>query len=248
MVETVAGTGEQAVRDEPVSAAAFEGPAAIAVSPSGVVYVSDAAAHRIRAIDRVGNVTTLAGGGPRGLGRGELRDGRGSEARFNLPAGIAVAPDGNLVVADKDNHAIRRVTPDGLVSTIATGIEAPVAVAIDPGTGTIFVATHGTPRILQIEPSGKVSTYATTLGEVSFLAYDSRTGTLFASQTSSHRIVQVDARANVVRIIAGDGSRGYVDGPGRAARFSSPSGLFVLGDRIIVADAGNGLLRAISFN
>lgn len=248
IVETVAGSGEQAVRDGSGDVAAFEGPAAIAVSVSGIAYVSDSVAHRIRAIDPAGNVTTLAGGGPSGLGQGELRDGKGTEARFNLPAGIAVAPDGSLVVADKDNHAVRRVTPEGLVSTIATGIEAPVAVAVDPSTGDIFVATHGSPRVVLIDLQGGVSDYATNLGQVSFLAYDPGTGTLFASQTSTHRIVQFNATLKAASTVAGDGTRGYADGPGPAARFSSPGGIVVLVDTIIVADSGNGLLRAISIN
>ncbi len=148
--------------------ARFSEPFGLAVAPDGTVLVSDAGqSHRIRRIAADGAVTTLAGGG-----RG-FTDGRGAEARFATPSAIALAPDGSLVVADTGNHAIRRVAPDGTVTTIAgdgtsgyvdgpaaqARFNAPVGVAVD-ASGRVIVADTYNDRIRVIDPDGQVRTLA----------------------------------------------------------------------------------------
>ncbi|MCI0341911.1 MAG: hypothetical protein L0216_12310 [Planctomycetales bacterium] len=102
---TADGTGE---------AAEFEdlSMGALAVAPDGSVLLADG--NRIRRVAKDGTVTTVAGGTEEGD-----RDGRGAEARFRRPSGLALSPGGALVVADFGNHKVRRVAPDGTVTTLA---------------------------------------------------------------------------------------------------------------------------------
>jgi hypothetical protein len=115
LVETLAGGAEPGHRDGPSRSARFDGPTAVAVGADGSVYVADSRNHCIREISPGGAVSTAAGQ----AGRAGYRDGRGTQALFSAPAGLAVAGDGSLLVADTGNHRIRKVTPGGLVSSLA---------------------------------------------------------------------------------------------------------------------------------
>lgn len=151
------------------AAARFAGPHLIAASAAGELYVSDMESSVIRKITAAGVVTTLAGS----AGQEGLLDGAGTNARFNGPMGLAVDAAGNLIVADADNNAIRRVSPTGAVTTIAGGsgngnadgpaalatFNWPVAVTVDP-SGSIFVADYFNCRIRKLSTTGVVTTFA----------------------------------------------------------------------------------------
>src|ERR1035438_636001 len=122
---TLAGVGPGSA-DGTGSAARFNAPFGVAVDSAGNVYVGDANNSTIRKVTPAGVVTTLAGLAD-SYGRA---DGAGSAARFNYPFGAAVDSAGNVYVADTDNNAIRKVTPAGVVTTLAgmaarTGRAAP---------------------------------------------------------------------------------------------------------------------------
>jgi hypothetical protein len=89
-LELLAGSGEPLAIDGQGPNASFAGPVAVAVGKAGEIYVADDLAHRIRRVDPDGTVWTLAGGGPEGLGAGGYKDGKGDEARFNLPVGVRI--------------------------------------------------------------------------------------------------------------------------------------------------------------
>jgi sugar lactone lactonase YvrE len=114
-VSTLAGTpGQKATVDGTGSAARFEGPYDVATDADGNLYVADTNGSTIRKVTAEGVVTTIAGA-PSVTGSS---DGTGSEARFNLPFGIAVADNGTIYVADTYNHTIRKITPEGVVTTV----------------------------------------------------------------------------------------------------------------------------------
>src|SRR6185503_12211219 len=130
-------------------------PFGIAVAPDGTIYVTDAGENnRIQKFTPDGNITTIAGG-VEGYG-----DGVGDKAQFNTPSAVAIAPNGFLIVADTGNNRIRRVTPDGQVSTVAGDGKAgyvdgpannaqfngPIGVAVD-ARGNIYVADSYNDRI-----------------------------------------------------------------------------------------------------
>lgn len=117
VVTTLAGTaGKPGSMDGTGAAARFLAPAGIAVDKVGNVYATDERLHNIRKITPAGVVTTLAGGQ---TGVPGYADGTGSAAQFNAPGPLAVDDAGNVYVADRENHVLRKVTPAGVVSTLA---------------------------------------------------------------------------------------------------------------------------------
>ena len=154
-----AGVGYAAgYADGPAAEARFHTPCGVAVDGAGNVYVADSDNHCVRCISPDGQVTTLAGAKEPGY-----VDGQGSEARFSFPRGIAVDTEGNLYVADTANHRIRKITPDGTVTTLAGSGEPgdadgsageaqfriPEGITVDPD-GNVIVADTGNHRIRKI--------------------------------------------------------------------------------------------------
>jgi DNA-binding beta-propeller fold protein YncE len=105
-VSTFAGSS-YGFSDGPGATAQFQFIKGIAIDANGNLYVADENSHRIRKITPAGVVSTLAGTGSEGFA-----DGAGSTAQFNYPTGVAVDANGNVYVADKDNHKIRKITID----------------------------------------------------------------------------------------------------------------------------------------
>lgn len=110
---TLAGS-TQGYKDGTGTAAQFNNPQGIAIDSSGNLYVADSANHRIRKITSAGVVTTIAGSGVAGF-----KNGDGTGAQFDTPLGITVDSIGNLFVSDNKNHAIRKIDPQGKVTTLA---------------------------------------------------------------------------------------------------------------------------------
>ena len=145
VVTTLAGNDTGTFADGTGAAARFNGPNGVAVIPSsGVIVVADTGNHRIRLVTPAGVVTTLAGSGT-----GTFADGTGTGASFSNPTGVAVTSSGDIIVADKDNHRIRLVTPAGVVTTLAGG-----NATFADGTGP--AARFNQPRGVAVTPTGDV--------------------------------------------------------------------------------------------
>jgi gliding motility-associated-like protein len=115
-VYTIAGDGNAATIDGKYTASSFNKPGAIVVDAAGNLYVAEQAGNVIRKITPFGDVTTFAGDGQFGIA-----DGQGTAARFAGPAGLTIDKSGNLYVTQIQNGLIRRISPDGVVTTIAGG-------------------------------------------------------------------------------------------------------------------------------
>jgi sugar lactone lactonase YvrE len=166
-VSTLAG-GKEGFVDGLGAAAAFNTPSAIALDHLGNLYVADTGNHAIRRIAPGGAVTTLAGNGSPGY-----VDGIGRAAQFNGPVGIAVDDAGIVYVADTYNDRIRRIAPDGTVTTLAgTGkpnlfdgpgpaaaFDTPSALAVDHD-GNLYIADTGNNAVRRLRPDGTVDTLA----------------------------------------------------------------------------------------
>ena len=212
-----AGDGVRGMRNGPVAQARFDDPYGVAMAADGTLYAADAGDNnRIRRIDRDGAVTTLAG-----FAEG-FADGDGTAARFDTPSGLAVDRAGNVYVADTGNHAIRKVTPLGVVSTVAgTGVagfhdgaaaqaqfNGPISVAVD-AHGNVYVADTYNDRIRRIDTQGQVSTLAggELPGNIDGLGAQARFDTPTALAVDAQGIVWVaDSRNNTIRRIAPDGT------------------------------------------
>ncbi len=264
-VSTLAGRGFFA--DGMGAAAQFRSPTSVAVDGVGNVYVADQDNHRIRKVTSSGVVSTIAGNGYSGYA-----DGMGSAAQFYSPTGIAVDSEGNVYVADQGNHRIRKITPLGIVSTlagsgkpsysdgvgIAAQFNAPFGVAVDGG-GNLFVTDQNNQRIRKISPLGVVSTlagnggtgYADGAGATARFANPSGiavdwSGNVYIADQLNSRIRKINS-SGMVSTFAGNGNRGYTDGMGGVAQFSLPSGVVVdWTDNVYIADQGNHLIRKIA--
>jgi DNA-binding beta-propeller fold protein YncE len=267
-VSTLAGTGKEGHRDGEGTVVQFFWPHGIAVDGDGDIIVSDASNHRIRKITPQGHVSTLAGTGEPGH-----RDGEGAVAQFNMPSRVAVDGSGNIILADRYNHCIRKITPQGPVSTLGCNGEKgfrdgegivsqfsnPNGVAVD-GDGNIIVVDEGSHRIRKITSQGQVSTLAGNgeegwrdgegTGVAQFncpggVAMD-RDGNVIVADRFNHRIRKITPQGNV-STLAGNGEKGHRDGEGAVVQFKWPCGVAVDGDgNVIVADEHNNLIRKIS--
>jgi sugar lactone lactonase YvrE len=162
-VSTIAGSGSAGLRDGRAADAQFDGPIGVAVDKQGNIFVADSYNDSIRKIATDGGVTTVAGTGSPGY-----RDGPASGAAFDTPCGVAVDKDGNLFVADAGNHAIRKINPQGDVTTIAGRVDdeargvqlnRPVSVALTHD-GFLFIADEAGCKIVRISPEGEGMIYA----------------------------------------------------------------------------------------
>ncbi|MCL2760763.1 MAG: NHL repeat-containing protein [Desulfuromonadales bacterium] len=159
----------------------FNYPTDVAVDAAGNIYVADYSNNSIRKITPAGVGSTLAGS------TAGFANGAGATARFNNPAGVAV--DTNVYVADQGNNSIRKITPTGVVSTLAGGFKNPQGIAVD-AEGNVYVADTENCRIRKITPAGMVSTLA---GSICGFADGTGSEAEFYQPTG----VAVDAAGNV---------------------------------------------------
>uniref|UniRef100_UPI004049C03A LamG-like jellyroll fold domain-containing protein n=1 Tax=Flavobacterium sp. TaxID=239 RepID=UPI004049C03A len=265
-VTTFAGSGTAGYVDATEIAAQFSLSYGIATDAAGNVYVSDSDNHKIRKITPAGVVTTLAGS------TAGFVDGTGAAARFFSPQGIVVDASGNVYVADTSNQRIRKITPAGVVTTIAgsgaTGtndamgtsaqFNQPYGLALD-GNGKLYIADRNNHRIRMLWLStGLVQTivggtqgYGDATGtSAQFnspqgLIVDA-SGNIFVSDTNNHRIRKITP-GYVVTTFAGGGAFGFADGTGTAAIFGGPWGITIdSAGNLYVGDTGNNRIRKIT--
>lgn len=185
VMSTVAGGGSALGDGGPADEAALSFPTAVAVAPDGSLYIADGAVsgdddgigHRIRHVGRDGIITTVAGTGVAGFsGDG----GPAIEAQIWQPMGLVVAPDGSIYISDWMNCRIRRVAPDGIITTVVgvdgcstsffappgdggpatqATLQAPAGLALGPD-GSLYIADNMAHRIRRVTPDGMISTVA----------------------------------------------------------------------------------------
>ena len=273
LVSTLAGSsfGGSGYVNGTDTVARFSGPQGVAVDSTGNVYVADARNQSIRKIAPDGQVSTLAGSSSPSRTSGSA-DGQGAAARFNNVYGIGLDRAGNLYAGDGSNHTVRKITPAGLVSTLAGAasvsgfadglvdaaqFDTPLGVAAD-SSGNAYVGDSRNNSIRKITPAGQVSTVAgsTTSGSAdgagtaalfnrqNGMAIDSA-GNLYVADRNNFRIRTITP-AGLVSTLAGS-TRGYADGTGTAAQFSTAEHLAVdSAGNVYVSDADNYRIRKIT--
>jgi hypothetical protein len=208
------------------------------------VYVADPGNHCIRKIDSTGKVTTLAGN-PNIAG---YADGQGTAALFSLPYAVAVDKDGNVYSADPGNWDIRKIAPDGTATTWLWGAQAPWSIAIDKTTGYVYYSSCDNPgNVYQITAQWTASPVVSALNYPAGIALD-KTGNLYVSGNGDHVIRKFTAGTWSGSVIAGQqGSAGYQNGVGAAARFAYPWFIAADADANLYV-AGNGTWDGGTYN
>lgn len=248
-ISTFAGKyGVTATNDGQGTSAGFCYPYDVAVDAAGNSYVADTGNCLIRKITPGGLVSTLAGAPATGS-----VDGQGNAARFNLPRSITIDHSNNILVSDTNNHTIRKITPGGMVTTVAglagtpggtdgVGSSArfyyPHGIAVD-AQDNIYVADHTNNTIRKITAGGVVTTLAgyplqggssdgqgsnaRFIGPID-LAIDA-TGNVFVTDHYNHTLREITPGGYVSTFAGLAGASGSVDGVASAARFYMPNGL-----------------------
>ena len=267
----VARDGPQTVWGGDNSTVHFSGTCAVAVDQAGNVFVADTDNNRVAKITPAGEISIVAGSAD---ASGDT-DGPGATARFNDPTGIAVDTAGNLYVSDDSNGVVRKIAPDGTVSTLAgqsgqhgdtdgTGTSArfngPRGIAVD-GAGNVYVADENSSDIRKITPAGVVTTVAGVSGKTGSadgpgatatfnapraLAVDA-SGTIYVADTDSATIRKIAPDGTVSTLAGQAGQTGTQNGTGAAALFNGPRGITTdAAGNIYVADSENNLIRKIT--
>ncbi|NQU86988.1 MAG: T9SS type A sorting domain-containing protein, partial [Mariniphaga sp.] len=265
-VGTFAGS-ESGYLDGNIADAKFNIPNGLVIDNLENFYIADVGNHCIRKITSQGEVYTLAGTGDEGY-----VDGAGTIAQFNSPLDIAIDKSGNLYVADFYNHVIRKILPDGTVSTLAGTGEAgfkngpgneskfnfPSGLTVDT-FGNVYVSDFINHRIRKIEPNGTTTTFAGSgkggfvngLVENAEFFYPSdveidASGNLYVSDYGNNSIRKIVLSA-IVSTVAGTGEIGFVDGGRDLAKFYAPIRIVLdsVGN-VYVADSKNFSIRKVT--
>ncbi|GAA0366997.1 NHL repeat-containing protein [Streptomyces blastmyceticus] len=277
IITTIAGNGQAGYVSDggPATATPLNSPDGVAVDKDGNVYIADRANHRVRKVTRSGIITTIAGNGQAGY----VSDGGPATATpLSSPYGLTVDRSGNLYISDHGNHRVRRVTPNGIITTVAgngqggyvsdggpataTKLYYPQGLAVD-AEGNLYIADSCNHRVRKVTPSGIITTVAGNgiAGYVSDggpavatrihypwgLAVD-ETGSLYVGEHSGQRIRKITSDG-IITTVAGNGTGGYVDdgGPAAGTRIYNPTGVAL--DRagnLYIADYSNHRIRGVT--
>ncbi|HBY62448.1 MAG TPA: hypothetical protein DEH78_21710, partial [Solibacterales bacterium] len=267
VISSVAGGGTSAGAPDgsPATSIQLAAPGGVTVDQAGNVYLADSQSHRVRRVTPAGVSNTVAG---TGLAGASGDGGPGTAARLFYPHGLAVDSTGNLYIADTMNHRIRRLSPEGVITTVAgTGVggytgdgdaatraqlNSPYGVAFD-GTGSLYIADTGNHAIRKVSPAGTITTVAGT-GQPGFagegepavrarlygpygVAVDAP-GNIYVADAWNMRIRRISPDGNIATI-AGAGTLGYSGdgGSARNAEIGYPFGVVVDPEgRVYVAD------------
>ena len=220
IIATIAGNGNFGFTGDNVPAVniSLAAPSDVYVDNANNIYISDTLNHRIRKVDTSGIITTIAGNGQDGFSG----DGApATRANLNHPGGIYVDKSGNLYIADRRNHRIRKVDASGTITTIAGNGQD----GFSGDGGPASLASMSSPRDVCLDPEGN----------------------LYIADTDNHRIRKVDA-SGTITTIAGNGQDGFSGdgGPASLASLSGPQGVCIAGSKLYIADTLNHRIRLVT--
>jgi sugar lactone lactonase YvrE len=248
-VTTIAG-GFRGFANGPSGIARFHSPAGVAVDRDENVLIADYGNNRIRRLSKAGVVSTLAGNGQLGS-----QDGSALKASFARPTGVSVDDAGNIYVIDSATNLVRKINPDGFVTTIAgssngyaDGVGSQAAFSFSGAApqlcsdtaGNLIIADFFNSRIRRVTPKGVVSTIAgngdyglkdgpameASVFQATGVTRD-REGNIIIGDWHNAAVRKLDLVANFLSTIAGSGIEDNQDGPAQLAAFVRPGGVAV---------------------
>jgi uncharacterized protein (TIGR03437 family) len=215
----------------------------MAVDSGGNLYIADAANQRVRKVSPSGIITTIAGNG---VSNGYSGDGGlATSGQLNYPSGVAVDSGGTLYIGDVGNAVIRKVSPSGIISTVAQG--GGRALAIDQADNLYFEDAVG---VRKVSPSGIVTTFTTAQFALPYGAAVDGAGNLYIAEAgaANYRVRKITP-AGIITTVAGNGTAGYSGngGPAASAQLNGPVALAVdSAGNLYIADSFNARIRMVS--
>ncbi|BBI31186.1 NHL domain-containing protein [Cohnella abietis] len=257
IISTVAGSGEYLGDGGDATSAKLNLPTGVTMDSNGNLYIADYSNNRIRKVNTLGKISTVAGTGTAGFSGDS---GKANLAKLQDPQGVAVDSAGNIYIADSFNNRIRKVDTSGEISTVAgifnsgywgddvaatsTPLNRPTGVAVD-SQGNLYIADSYNNRIRKVDTIGIISTVAgssnvggyTGDGAVATSAklnlptgvFVDSIGNLYIADSENHAIRKVDKQSGKISTVAGTGSAGF-SGDGESAtsaQLNSPTGVTV---------------------
>jgi len=270
IITTVAGNGVAGFSGDggPAASAELNGPAGIAVDSAGDVFFADSVNNRVRKVSVAGIITTVAGNGsspPESINPIQVGDGEpATSAELSNPLGVAVDASGNLYIADTNDNAVRKVSTNGIISTVATGGSyqgtptLPVSIAVD-NSGDLFMTIEGYPfTVTEVAPSGASGTVYGRVVIGNLVAVDGAGDVLFGAAGCSKfgRITPNGVLSTIAGTCSATGFGWYTGdgGPALDAIFggdgrtgqSPPQGMAAdVAGNVYVADTGNNAIRLL---
>ena len=245
IITTVAGNGTAGFSGDGGKAtqAQLNLPSGVAVDDKGNIYISDRSNNRVRVVDNKGTITTFAGNGGDGY-KGDL--GPATQAQLSKPFGLALDKKGNLYIADRENNRVRKVNPQGIITTVAgdggfffmgdngpsyrASIAGPTGVVVDKN-GILYIADRNNNRIRSVDTQGMIRTVAGT-GQQDYngeseIARDTnlylpfgvaldQDGKILIIDRSHYRIRRMDPRRGSIETVAGNGVKMFAGDGGPA--------------------------------
>ncbi len=275
IITTVAGTGQAGFSGDSASATAIQlsFPRDIAVDPNGNVFIADTNNTRIRRLTPQGAIATVAGSGAFGFFGDQ---GAATGAQLASPRGVAIDSGGAIYIADTLNHRIRKIAPDGTITTIAGGnqsgfggdgsnasfarLNSPSAIAVDR-LGNIYFTDTGNQRVRKINGAGVITTIAGT-GAVGFSGDGGQgtsaqlnfpqsiavdsAGNVYIADTENNRVRKIDTQG-IITTVAGSNTGAGDGGLAASARLFQPSGVALDGSgNVYIADTSNHRVRMVN--
>jgi trimeric autotransporter adhesin len=242
LITTVAGEGTGGYSGDggPAITAGFADAEEVTRDLAGNLYVADFQSNRVRKITPQGIISTVAGNGIQGFsGDGGLA----TSASLNSPTGVAVDTAGNLYIGDEGNGRVRKVTPQGIISTLATGGPA---VGTDQ-LGNLYYSNGDT--IQKVTPRGATNSVATLASsdDPRAIAVDAL-GNIYVADGFGYRVWKVTPQG-IVSTVAGNGVSGFSGdgGPATAAELSYPNGVAAdASGNLYISDATNNRVRKVT--
>ncbi len=279
IITTFAGTGVATSSGDggPATAAGVPGPVGIAAATDGRLVIPEPSDNRVRIVAANGVIANLTGNGTAGFsGDG----GPAGAAQVNGPRDAAFDAAGNIYIADRDNDRIRRIAPNGIITTVAGSggrgfsgdggpalaaeLNNPVGVAVD-AAGNLYIADALNRRIRKVAPDGIITTFAGTGAPVTVSGGDggpaaaatfvrpddvrvSNIGAVLVVDSGGHNVRSIDS-AGVITTIAGNGlpGNGGDGGAATAAELSTPIEIaFDPFNNLYISDAGGNRIRRVN--
>ena len=269
VVTTFAGTGVAGDNNGPASQATFNAPWGLCFDAAGNMYVAEYLNHLVRKITPGGIVSNYAGNGTAGFA--DAAAGAQLTAQFNCPTGLVADALGNVYVADLGNYRVRKIAPDGTVTTVAGSatrgyvdaqgssaqFSSPETVDFDP-QGNLIVADKYNNAIRKITPNGTVSTLAgqLTAGYVNATGTSAKfnlpsaatadaAGNIYVTDFTNNCVRKID-QAGAVTTLSGTTAAGSANGAGSAATFNSPYVIAMDGSgNLYIGDYLNQVVRKV---